>query len=83
LDLARHFGAAVRQHRTLIRLSQEDLAERASLDRTYVSGIERGRRNPSLKILQQVADALGADLDVIFATAREIARKPSKGLGET
>ena len=61
----------------LIRLSQEDLAERASLDRTYVSGIERGRRNPSLKILQQVADALGSDLDVIFATAREIARKPT------
>ncbi len=77
MDLARHFGAAVRQHRTLIRLSQEDLAERAALDRTYVSGIERGRRNPSLKILQQVADALGADLDVIFATAREIARKPA------
>ena len=82
MDLAKHFGASVRQHRTLLRLSQEDLAERASLDRTYVSGIERGRRNPSLKILQQVADALGADLDVIFATAREIARKQSSGNGE-
>jgi len=74
VDLTRHFGAAVRQHRTLMRLSQEELAERAGLDRTYVSGIERGRRNPSLRILQKVADALGADLDVIFATAREIAR---------
>ena len=73
----------MRQHRTLIRLSQEDLAERAALDRTYVSGIERGRRNPSLKILQQVADALGADLDVIFATAREIARKPADPAGNT
>jgi transcriptional regulator with XRE-family HTH domain len=75
LDLSKHFGSAVRQHRTLVRLSQEELADRAGLDRTYVSGIERGARNPSLKILQKVADALGADLDVIFATAREIARK--------
>jgi transcriptional regulator with XRE-family HTH domain len=74
VDLSKHFGAAVRQHRTLIRLSQEELAGRAGLDRTYVSGIERGRRNPSLRILQQVAEALGADLDVLFATAREIGR---------
>lgn len=57
-----------------MRLSQEDLAERAKLDRTYVSGIERGKRNPSLRILQRIAGALGADLDVIFATARQIAR---------
>jgi transcriptional regulator with XRE-family HTH domain len=77
LDLSKHFGSAVRQHRTLIRLSQEELADRAGLDRTYVSGIERGARNPTLKILQKVADALGVDLDVIFATAREIARKPA------
>lgn len=74
MDLSKHFGAAVRKHRTLVRLSQEDLAERAGLDRTYVSGIERGRRNPSLRILQQIAEALGADLDVIFATARQVAR---------
>ena len=82
MDLAKYFGAAVRQHRTLVRLSQEDLAERASLDRTYVSGIERGQRNPSLRILQQVADALGADLDVLFATAREIARKAAQQVGK-
>ena len=77
MDLSKHFGAAVRQHRTLIRLSQEDLADRAGLDRTYVSGIECGKRNPSLRILQQVASALGVDLDVLFATAREI------GIAET
>lgn len=72
MDLGRFFGAAVRRHRELMRISQEDLADRANLDRTYVSGIERGRRNPTLKIMQQLADALGADLDVLFATAREI-----------
>lgn len=73
MDLTQHFGAAVRHHRLLIRLSQEDLADRSNKDRTYISGIERGSRNPSLKVIQSVADALGVDLDVLFATAREIA----------
>lgn len=63
----------MRQHRELLRLSQEELADRASMDRTYVSGIERGTRNPTLKVQQQLADALGVGLDVVFATARELA----------
>jgi len=46
----------------LIRLSQEDLAERAGMDRTYVSGIERGTRNPTLKVLHRLAKALGVEL---------------------
>lgn len=73
MDLTKQFGLAIRRHRELIRLSQEELADRAGLDRTYVSGIERGRRNPTLRVAQRLADALGADLDVIFATARELA----------
>jgi len=75
VDLTRYIGAAIRRHRELLRLSQEEVADRAGLDRTYVGGIERGTRNPSVKSLQKLADALGADLDVIFATAREIARE--------
>ena len=78
MDSSKHFGAAVRQHRTLVRLSQEELADRAGLRWTYVSGIERGRRNPSLRILQQIADALGSDLDVLFAAAREIGIRAGK-----
>jgi transcriptional regulator with XRE-family HTH domain len=75
MDLTRYLGEALRRHRELIRLSQEDLADRAGIDRTYVSGLERGRRNPTVKVLQRLADALGVDLDVIFATAREIAQR--------
>lgn len=77
MDLSKYYGAAVRQHRLLVRLSQEELAERAGLDRTYVSGIERGRRNPSLRNLQNISEALGVDLDVMFATARQIALSQS------
>ncbi|KQW09970.1 MULTISPECIES: helix-turn-helix domain-containing protein [Pseudomonas] len=74
MNLADHFGLAIRRHRELLRLSQEELANRANIDRTYVSGVERGARNPSLLVMQKIATALGSDLDVIFATAREIAR---------
>ncbi len=59
-----------------MRLSQEDLAERAGLDRTYISGVERGRRNPTVHVLQCLAQALGIDLDVLFATARDLATRP-------
>ncbi len=78
MNLARYFGATVRQHRLLLRLSQDELAARAGLDRTYVSGVERGRRNPTLEVLQRIADALGVNLDVLFASAREIAEDKAK-----
>lgn len=78
MDLASNFGSAVRRHRELLRLSQENLADRSGLDRTYISGVERGIRNPTLQVMQKLADALGVDLDVMFATARECAAKVDK-----
>lgn len=65
----------MRKHRELLRLSQEDLADRAGLDRTYLSGVERGVRNPTIEVMQKIATGLGSDLDVLFATARELATK--------
>ncbi|MBE0455625.1 MAG: helix-turn-helix transcriptional regulator [Roseovarius sp.] len=85
MDLAKHFGAAVRRHRELLRLSQEELAHRADLDRSYIGRIERGEQNATLESAQRLAEAVGSDLDVIFATAREIAREkdsaPQRGVG--
>lgn len=52
------FGARVRELRTGHGWSQEDFAHRANLDRTYVSGIERGTRNPTLDIIHRLARAL-------------------------
>ena len=75
MDLAAYFGPAVRKHRELLRISQDDLADRSGLDRTYISGVERGVRNPTLQVMQRLAEALGSDLDVIFATARTCATK--------
>jgi transcriptional regulator with XRE-family HTH domain len=44
-------------------LSQEELADRAGIHQSYLSDIERGRRNPSLLVLARVAEALGVDLE--------------------
>jgi transcriptional regulator with XRE-family HTH domain len=51
-------GKKLKQLRLEADLSQEVVAERAGLDRTYVSGIERGTRNPSLRNIEKLAKAL-------------------------
>jgi len=56
------FGLAVRRTREAKGLTQERLAERADLDPTYISGIERGVRNASLISLVRVAKGLGIPL---------------------
>lgn len=55
-------GCLVRQRRTELGLSQEELGLRANLDRTYISGIERGVRNPSLTALVSLASGLNIDV---------------------
>ncbi len=52
------FALNISKARAKQGLSQEKLADKAGLDRTYISGIERGLRNPSLKNIAKIADAL-------------------------
>jgi transcriptional regulator with XRE-family HTH domain len=52
------FGGNVRGKREARNLSQEALAELADLDRTYIGGIERGERNPTLLSILRIAKAL-------------------------
>ena len=51
-------GKNVRRLRQQRGMTQEELAFEANIDLTYVGGIERGRRNPSLLVLARIADAL-------------------------
>jgi transcriptional regulator with XRE-family HTH domain len=60
------FGQRLRELRLRKNLSQEALAELAQLDRTYISGIERGKRNPSLRNLISIANALEISLASLF-----------------
>jgi transcriptional regulator with XRE-family HTH domain len=53
------FGQSVRRQRDSKSWTQEKLAERAALDPTYISGIERGLRNPGIKNVARIAKAFG------------------------
>jgi transcriptional regulator with XRE-family HTH domain len=53
------FGQVIREIRLKRGMSQEDLAEKASLHRNYIGGIESGQRNPSLGIILTLSAALG------------------------
>jgi transcriptional regulator with XRE-family HTH domain len=61
-DITVQFGERVREVRQSRSLSQEALADLAGLDRTYISSVERGRRNISLRNIEAIADALGVGL---------------------
>lgn len=65
--ILRALGSLVRQHRTNLGLSQEELGFRSNLDRTYISGIERGVRNPSLTALVSLANGLGITASELLA----------------
>jgi transcriptional regulator with XRE-family HTH domain len=57
--ILRVLGHLIKRRRTELGISQEELGLRANLDRTYISGLERGVRNPSLTALVSLASGLG------------------------
>jgi transcriptional regulator with XRE-family HTH domain len=62
MDVRRRLGLNVQELRRASSWSQEELAERAGLHRTYVSGVERGVRNPTITIVEKLALALGTTI---------------------
>ena len=65
-DICLKFGQNVKKYRKIKNISQEKLAELTGLHRTYISGIERGRRSISLKNIQKIADSLGIEIYLLF-----------------
>jgi len=65
-------GRAIRDFRGRRAISQEDLAHRAGMHRTYLGGIERGERTPSYTNLRKVADALDVDTWELIRRADEL-----------
>jgi transcriptional regulator with XRE-family HTH domain len=65
-DIRTRFGKCIFDLRTTKRLSQEKLAERASMHWTYLGGIERGERNPTLINIEKLARALEIPLRDLF-----------------
>ena len=64
--MAKAVGRRIRQLRKGKGWSQEHLADEADVHRTYMWGIEQGRRNPSLRHLTRLADALDVSLAELF-----------------
>lgn len=58
MDMRRRVGLNLKHYREAAGLSQEELAFNCGLHRTYISGVERGIRNPTVLVLQKIADAL-------------------------
>jgi transcriptional regulator with XRE-family HTH domain len=59
MDLRKQFGRILRGLRSARKLTQEELADRAGMDVTYLSDLERGRWNPSLAMIVDLANGLG------------------------
>jgi transcriptional regulator with XRE-family HTH domain len=70
MDAEKLLGLNVRDLRRQQQLSQEELAHRADMDRSYISDLERGRRNPSVKAIGRIAQALCVPPDTLLR-ARE------------
>jgi transcriptional regulator with XRE-family HTH domain len=66
------FGRAVRSARVEAALTQQQLAAAAGVNGTYLSGIERGQRNPSLTVVYRLAAALGLGAGDLLARADRI-----------
>ena len=68
-DIRERFGFAVKSRREEFELTQEDLAEKAGIHRTYLSDIERGSRNVGLINIECLAEALSMSLSELFRLA--------------
>ncbi|MBB35452.1 MAG: transcriptional regulator [Hirschia sp.] len=66
MDIRKRAGANIRRLRNEKGWSQEELAERTGLHRTYISSVERGVRNPTITVIEKLMIALKCDANAIF-----------------
>jgi transcriptional regulator with XRE-family HTH domain len=72
LKPANAFGQALRHFRASLQISQERLSQESGLDRSYISLLERGLRQPSLTTLLQLAQALNISSDELILKVEEL-----------
>jgi CheY-like chemotaxis protein len=69
VDLKTLLGTAIKSGRSQLGISQEELAYRAGLHRTYISDLERGARNPSIESVEKLARGLQISVSMLFEKA--------------
>src|SRR5580698_11570462 len=67
IAIEKRLGIVVKAWRTRLKIPQDELAKRAGFHRSYISDIERGSRNVSIKSIEKLADALGVSVLTLFA----------------
>lgn len=77
MDIRRQVGLNVRRFREELGFSQEELAFDCGLHRTYVSGVERGVRNPTVLVLKKIADGLGIPTSKLLEPTPKASKKAS------
>jgi transcriptional regulator with XRE-family HTH domain len=70
MDACKRVGLNVQELRREAGLSQEELAARADMHQTYLSGVERGVRNPSVAVLERIAKGLRIDIAELMRKRR-------------
>lgn len=66
MDIKQKISKRIKELRALKGFSQEELAARADIDRTYVNSVENGKRNISIVNIEKIAKALKIDLAIFF-----------------
>jgi transcriptional regulator with XRE-family HTH domain len=79
MELLRIFGRNVREARKRAGLTQEELAHRAAMKRSYLSDLERGTRNPTIRALGRLAAALEVTPDQLLRLSADRPGDPSEG----
>lgn len=79
MDVLKVFSHNIRRYRTQLGLSQEAVAFRTGLHRTYISSVERGKRSISLDNIQKIADALEVETYLLFIDDVDSIDKVKKG----
>jgi CheY-like chemotaxis protein len=67
IEIEKRLGISVKNWRNRLEIPQEELARRSGFNRSYISDVERGSRNVSIKGIEKLADALGISITTLFA----------------
>ena len=83
MDVRKRIGWNLRRLRKERDITQEDFATDSGIDRGYISGVERGVRNPSVLVLVRIAAAIGNDIAELFDAekAEEFAERQAAPIG--
>ncbi len=70
-DINKALGRVLARYRAIAKISQEELADRAEIHRTYVSQIERGLKSPTLSVLLKISKSLNTTVSSLIAEAEQ------------